>query len=478
MIKCLLILTALGASANAQTVTVTPREYAHALRNPLMGFRADLSNKHAYSQLCKFYIRWRDIEDKESDGIDKIREYCDRQWREGGEWNRLDDPAKARTAESLNVKVIPRVYLHWSAEDEKYWPSDMTPGDYSSEQFKARALRLIERLGKVWDTDPRVAYIEMGLIGKWGEHHTPSITPEMQKLLGNAFVRAFPHKLVMVRHPWDFKDYRFGIYWDSFAHIDQMETHGKGIVALGDRWKTAPIGGESAYDWGGYKTQPGENPTDTVTDPVHRKYLIDTIRLLHANHVGWVANYDQINPEAANGADVVQQALGYRFVIGKFAYPAMISPGKPFTVSFTVRNTGSSPFYYNWPVALCLLDAHTRKPVWQQTFQKLDIRTWLPGDKWNSATQAYDVAPATYTASGSFTAPSGLAKSDYVVALAVLDPGGNQPSMRFSIENYFAGGYHPMGMIGIGKKPAHTDLAGVTFDDPQADRSIHYTATK
>ena len=56
----------------------------------------------------------------------------------------------------------------------------MTPGDYSSDQFKRRALRLIQRLGTVWDNDPRVAYIELGLIGRWGEQHSPSITPEMQ----------------------------------------------------------------------------------------------------------------------------------------------------------------------------------------------------------------------------------------------------------------------------------------------------------
>ena len=54
-------------------MTVTPREYQHALRNPLMGFRGGIGDGHEYSLLSKSYIRWRDIEDKESDGIDKIR---------------------------------------------------------------------------------------------------------------------------------------------------------------------------------------------------------------------------------------------------------------------------------------------------------------------------------------------------------------------------------------------------------------------
>ena len=65
-------------------------------------------------------------------------------------------------------------------------------------------------------------------------------------------------------------------------------------------------------------------------------------------------------------------------VIDRFSYPAKITPGEPFSVSLTVRNTGSSPFYYNWPVSLRLLDWRTRKAVWQQSFQSIDIRTRLP----------------------------------------------------------------------------------------------------
>ena len=31
---------------------------------------------------------------------------------------------------------------------------------------------------------------------------------------------------VMLLHPWDFKDCGFFIYWDSFAHPDQLKSHG------------------------------------------------------------------------------------------------------------------------------------------------------------------------------------------------------------------------------------------------------------
>jgi hypothetical protein len=37
--------------------------------------------------------------------------------------------------------------------------------------FRDRVVSLIKKLGEVWDDDPRVAFIEMGIWGLWGEHH-------------------------------------------------------------------------------------------------------------------------------------------------------------------------------------------------------------------------------------------------------------------------------------------------------------------
>ena len=165
-------LSSLPDQGGQDIVIIRPEAYEHALRNPMKGFTNRGFDEHnEWATLVHSYIRWNQIENHESDGIDKIRQWCDAQWQ-----------GVARR----NQKVIPRVYLHWSG-DRKYWPADMTPDDYSSEQFVQRVTRLIKRLGICWDTDPRVAHIEMGLIGKWGEHHSPAPTPEIERLLGKAF---------------------------------------------------------------------------------------------------------------------------------------------------------------------------------------------------------------------------------------------------------------------------------------------------
>jgi len=453
--------TAFAASAQT-TFTVRPKEYPRALRNPLMGFRPDLGRRafdHEYATLARHYVKWNEIENAEADGIDRIRAFCNEKWK---------------GIEALNIKIIPRVYLHWSRDDRKYWPADMKADDYSSDLFKRRVLRLVARLGECWDDDPRVAFVQMGLIGKWGEHHSPDVSPEMQKLLGEAFTKAFRNRKVMVRHPWDFKEFAFGIYWDSFAHQDQMKTHGVGIEKISPRWKTAPIGGEVAYDWGNHKIQPGDSPDDTVANLAHRRFLVDTIFRLHANHLGWVANNDVRNAKAREGAEEVQRAFGYRFVIDEVSYPAQILPQQSFVVSFTIRNLGSTPLYYNWPVEASLLDPKTKAVLWTGIFKDADTRQWLPGDGWDATVGAYAVKPQPLRVEGRFTIPASLGSGEKILALAILDPAGDLPCARFSIVNYFSGGRHPVGRIGIETRPAGPELDPSTFDDPGQDRTLHY----
>jgi hypothetical protein len=448
-------------------IVIRPKEYPNALRNPLKGFRA--KHPHPFATLNKTYIRWNDLENQASDGPDKIRAFCDELWQGYAQHN---------------MKAIPRVWLYMPPRHVQVthsWPADMQNDDYSSPQFKERVVKLVEKLGICWDTDPRVAYVEMGIIGYWGEQHKPDVSPEMQVILGDAFTAAFPHKPVMVRHAQDFRDYSFGIYWDSWAHQGQMNWErggGVGIAALGDRWKTAVMGGETAYDWGDYQIQPGDGPDDTLTDPEHYLFLVDTIRWLHCNHVGWVSNYHSENPETARGAEMVQRALGYRFVIDEVRYPAALAPGEPFDVSFTVRNTGSSPMYGDWPVEVSLLHPETREVAWKDTFSGLDIRTWLPGDRWDKGQQSYEIGPAPHDVRGTFRLDGGVGQGEYLLALAILDPAGMLPSARFAIENYVTGGRHPIGMVGVGQAVDNPVLAPQLYDDPQADQTLHYVVDR
>ncbi|MHC4202274.1 MAG: hypothetical protein ACYSU0_19960 [Planctomycetota bacterium] len=182
----LFLLAAVRAGAvDTNETVIRPEEYPRALRNPLKGFRPRRRDgSHEWGTLCRVYMKWNEIENGEADGVGRIRAASDRLWR---------------GVERHNVKVIPRVYLHWPP-DRNYWPADLETGDYSSPRFKRRLVRLVERLGECWDDDPRVAWVQMGLIGKWGEHHSPAPDAAMQKLLGDAFTKAFGVQGIRLRY--------------------------------------------------------------------------------------------------------------------------------------------------------------------------------------------------------------------------------------------------------------------------------------
>ena len=437
-------------------VTIFPEEYDRAIRNPLKGFRSSLGREHEYGTLIKTYFKWNELEKSECDGVDKIKKACDARWH---------------GCEQKNIKLIPRVYLAWPRR-ESGWPADMKEGDFTSDRFKQRVIALIKKLGKAWDNDSRVAFVEMGLIGQWGEMEWPDTSDEIKAAMAAQFAASFQNKLVMVRWPNTYNDdiYNFGCFWDSWAHHDQRY-YGFHLMNPSPRWKTAVIGGEVAYNWGNSYIQPGKSPDESLSKPVHRDYVLDEIRSLHGNHVGWISSYDHGNESVRAGAELVQRALGYRFVISEVTYPKRIDTDAAFTVSFKVKNTGSSPFYYNWPVEVSLLDANTKQPVWKGSYTNLDIRNWMPGDKWDAGNDTYAIPPELYTASQSFV-PSGVSSGSYIIALAILDPAGGRPSARFAIKNYYHGGRHPVGRVGVNQEVDSFSVSG--FDDVQSDKSLSY----
>ncbi len=460
-------------------VHIRPREYSGAFANPLKGFRPDIPSDggsragldNPLVTLVRHYIRWNQIEDSAADGVEKIQEFCNAKWT---------------GVEKRNQKIIPRVYLYWP--DKSYWPADLNPGEYGSRKFLYRLGKFIAKLGEAWNRDPRVAYVETGIVGPCGEQWGPTPHFELRKILGDSYCAAFPEKLCMIRYPWQWLDYSFGVFWDSWGThkdtarmLEVLES-----PALAETWKTRVRGGEISY---GFGEPPGDNPDDTMTKAHHVDWVECLVRRGHWNHLGWVSYYDWKKPVAAAHGQRLQKAFGHRFVIEEVSYPAKVMPGETLEVSFTVRNTGSSPFYYNWPVELSLLDEQTRQPVWQDTFESVDIRRWLPGDRWmqfaNWSTERghfvlddrpprYEVPAVANMVHGRFTLPQELRPGRHLLALAVLEPADRAPACRFAIENYFTGGRHPLGRIAIGQQLNDASLDGVRFDDLASDHSLGY----
>ena len=513
------------AETDGRNVRVTMAEYEPALRNPLKGLREYFmigtdtrrpEYPYPYGSLIKEYMQWNMLENIRTDGVEKIIEYSNHRWQ---------------GVEEQNVKVIPRVLLVWVepwhggwAKDPDnpddlngwHWPADLPgetgpykqipgsvgayvepedslttiSGGYFDPSFPDRVRNLVRKLGEAWDNDPRVAYVEMGIIGEWGEHHDPDLStvypphdeprhvagrtwiPGMEQLLGDAFRDAFKNKKVMVRYAYEFKDYDFGIYWDSWSQPQEIGRGYNEMRARGDYWRRQPVGGEITWNWGDLAKY--RSFEAVVADDTTRRTVIEQIRNLHCNHLGGITWADFNDPVFARNAAELQKAMGYRFVLSEAVYPARIEPGKEFRVEFTVRNTGSSPFYYDWPVEVALLDVQTREKVWGTRLDNVHISQWMPGEAWDMQMERYLVPPEKNEVQALIRLDDEIPAGRYILALGILDPACGRPTVRFANTNYFTGGFHPLGYVGVGQEENTPALDPGTFDDLQADTTLNY----
>ncbi len=483
------LLIATFSSLQAQMVTVNPNEYSGALKNPFKGFRPGFTststpsnwNEDDYPTLYRHYIPWNVIEDDESDTIDKIRDFCNTSWA---------------GCEAANVKIVPRVYLMYG-DGQFYFPSDLPNNVWDSQKLRDRVIRMIRRLGQLWDTDPRVAWVQTGIIGKWGEQESPVgvdepiVDPDNSswvEIMGQEFEAAFPNKMLVVRNQIYWTDEGFtemGVFWDSFAHKGQYSgswTQIKEHNAMG-RYLIAPVEGEIAYNWGSGPDDYGSTPTETVSTPLYYNFVINTIKQLHCAALGWVSGYDH-NSTTEEGAKLMQKAFGYRFVINEFSCSARTEPGGTLDISFKVKNEGSAPMYEKWPLAFVLIDTSTKQIAWTATLPGNDITTWLPGDNFDwdpesnpGGSKIYTTPAQEYVINASVTIPGDFVTGQYMAGITILEPYSQTPGLFFAIENFLAESQtQPLCRIGIGEDVmGGHELDPTIFDDPFNDDNRSYS---
>lgn len=483
---------AVGHTVATAEVTIPITENHNALKNPFKGWRGvndaiatgNRRNANLYmpsglphESMVKWYIGWDDLEQFANDGPDKIVGYMDHTWSGLSE---------------RNIKVIPRVVLvnhqgdqipadlpplYNEAEDPARWRDDPW---YERPEVQRRIERLVERLGVAWDTDPRVAYVQVGIQGKYGEQWDLGQMPKVEDYLHKAFSSAFKNKKLMIRGGGTFgwspskrlaESGPYGLFEDSFG-LDRYEVEVRKFLQLdgGERWKHAPMGGEVRF----YKNPAmGEDINEALARPASFKELERWMRAGHTSHMG-LENWTPIDEANQQRATELHKLMGYRFVITECTFDGMTEPGGRFKIGFTVRNDGASPFYYDWPVRICLVDPTTQRRVWSAIMTSANLREWLPAEDWNPKEGKYQSPALPYHVNQTFDLPRELPVGEYAVTVEVLDPeGGMTPSVRFAIANYWQGGLHPLGMVGVGRRPT-SRLDAASFFTEGIDELLSY----
>jgi hypothetical protein len=293
--------------------------------------------------------------------------------------------------------------------------------DWNDSLFLAAHHDFIMALGDRYDQDPRVAWIDIGSYGFWGEWHVWLNQPlaaseESKESILEDYFEAFPTKKMVIAFDDDFATEYVtnrggGIRNDCLGEEDSNNwylTSLNGIdPSLNDRvWKTAIITGE--FCGSGYGAMEG------TTERFELNYAF--IQETHWSYIGSAggAISPQDDTHRAN-LDKLHKTLGYRFVLRKVEHEGAVNTNSDLSVSITVENKGVAPFYYDWPLAIYLISADGGVELEREL--EVDIKTWLPG---------------LHTISESVNIPADTESGSYEVKLAILDPDTGEPGVMFA----------------------------------------------
>lgn len=301
----------------------------------------------------------------------------------------------------------------WDGVVGGYAVSGYVP-DYNSPELIEECERLISALGAAYDGDPRLAVIQVGFAGHWGEWHnfgafTKSVLPvDFTRNPPNTFVNdlltAFTTHFTTTKITGRFVDwqqpqlgsagvtllsgtnYPVGLHDDSFGYstlglpryysFTQLKAY-----KIVSKYKTALMEGE-IYPQLQQNLDVFFN-TYKATYPQTPQNIFDCIRLMGATMLSCpdafreavvLASQNRLTSTQTENILKSITKLGYNFTIQESFFPERWYVNEDIPIIVGITNVGSAPFYYDWPVVLTLTDGVSSLDI-QTSF---DIKTIMP----------------------------------------------------------------------------------------------------
>ncbi|MFB4300378.1 hypothetical protein [Actinomadura sp. NTSP31] len=290
--------------------------------------------------------------------------------------------------------------------------------DYDDPRLASALDRFIAALGHRYDGDPRIGFLQLGLLGFWGEWHTwphngdPGTEnwfasqAEQVRVL-RAYDKAFDETRLMVRYPsTDNAALDMGYHDDSFAYSTLPGT-GWNFMDLmlqagtGDKWKDEPVAGELRPELQGCIF---DVPNDCVTDGDN-----DFAGGVAQTHATWLLNQYAFSPGYTGAAygKALQSAksLGYRFRVTGVQTVAGVKTGtdrRGLRLSVRMQDDGVAPFYYDWPIQIAAVGPDRKiARTWTTSWKLTGVKPGAPVEL--TATLPTAGLPRTGRSGGGYT---------------------------------------------------------------------------
>jgi hypothetical protein len=318
--------------------------------------------------------------------------------------------------------------------------------DWNDPDYLGRLSALLSRLGRRYDHDPRLGWVDISSYGDWGEWHvsqwpypsptgaTPITTANAERIV-RMNVAAFPDKRLLMQHQTTVSDgddhvaflyalehypsigIRNDCLGDPWFQTEMASLYDKYPI-VANRWKTAPVMTELC---GGDFALAGAQIAE-----FH-------VANLGNGNFGSLAKYSRAD-RARLARDNIMS--GYRFALGGFSMPATISRTEPFVGTSRWSNTGVTPAYEPWNVTFELRVPTTGRIVWTGR-SKVDLRAMLPTGNGSRVT------------SDEFTVGSTVPRGTYTVAVTVLDPARTLRPLGLAMSGRTRAGAYVLGSISV-----------------------------
>jgi hypothetical protein len=409
------------------TVTVNPAGIDEVLYNPGMGF-ADFHfawgnpppiEEYPPCTVAYFRWSWADLEPSE------------------GEYNfaMVDDVIARARAKGEDLAF--RIMTEYSAGPPQ-WLLDKgvasvpvsggTFPDYNDPVFLDYHERLVRAFGQRYAGSLDVDHVDIGSVGCWGEWNTACCdgvedtceqyypTDANQRAIIDLYIEAFDGTplVMLVGGPvayavekgagWRADCYGdYGIFSDTWNHMDRVYTPAAEDPVVGQAWKTAPVQFE-------------------VCSVIQTWYDLGfDIDLILQKGVEWHMSVingksSPIPAEWRGKFDEFLKKIGYRMVLLELTHTSQADPGSVLNLQARWENRGCAPVYHPWPLSYRLRSATDEVAAsWNSS---ADLLTWLPG--------THDIEDA-------FSLPGGISPGTYSLDVGILTEDGARAHIDLAI---------------------------------------------
>jgi hypothetical protein len=474
------------AGFGQRTLTVRPAEIDDVLINPGIGFMTfqrfngdelnpgpgwtegfpieyqpfdgDLTNRdHPDTSIAYFRVNWRFLEPE-------MGKY---------DWPMIDRALEtaASRGQTLALRISPyeggdeKDVPGWYREligEERPPPLEKWRVDPENPFYLKHFGGLIEELGRRYDGHPDLEFVDISVVGFWGEGEgSHLLRKETWKALVHTYLDNFK-KTPLIFQPLngdapDPGDLVEGLPIAAFWPDGTDNGTGPGMRHLG--WRADCLGDMGFWrrtrgDWSHMlDVYPQDIIKSGMKDAWEKAHITleicgtflrwrdtegydeDVVRYIFDHALQWnVSSFNaKSSPVPAEWQHLVDdwlKKMGYRFVLKKFTYPARVRPqGKLAFTSWWV-NRGVAPCYREYPLALRLHGADRTQVLKTDA----DIRNWMPGDN------LYD--------DGVFI-PRDMPEGHYELQIAILDPRTGEPNVKLAIEGLRPDGWYALGGIEV-----------------------------